>query len=72
MRLMAAWCVGGCLPAHRPTPLQQDPFEYLVVPGFVNPDALEQINRDFPPLQKPRSFFLEEVTGGPYKCRFLV
>ncbi|HYQ90639.1 MAG TPA: 2OG-Fe(II) oxygenase [Candidatus Competibacteraceae bacterium] len=53
------------LAAFEVTPLQQEPFEYLVVPGFVNPDALEQINRDFPPLQEPRSFFLEEVTGGP-------
>ncbi len=55
------------LAALEATPLQHDPFEYLVVPAFIQPEALERINRDFPPIQKEevRSFSLEELTGGP-------
>ncbi len=30
------------------TPLETDPFEHLVVPNFIGPDALAKIGRDFP------------------------
>lgn len=53
------------LAALEATPLQHDPFDYLVVPAFIKPEALELINRDFPPIQESRSFPLEELTCSP-------
>jgi hypothetical protein len=47
------------------TLLTGEPFEYLVVPQFVKPEALEAINKDYPKVQKPGSFPLSEVTSGP-------
>lgn len=38
------------------TPLHHDPFDYLVVPGFVHMDALAEINRDFPVVPGPGSW----------------
>jgi hypothetical protein len=32
--------------AFRAIPLSRDPYEYVVVDGFVKPDALEKINAD--------------------------
>jgi len=45
-------------------PLQHDPFDFLVVPGFIKPDALEATNRDYPELEGPSNFRLEEITYG--------
>ena len=32
------------------TPLEKDPFEYVIIPNCVNADALKQIGTDFPPV----------------------
>jgi SM-20-related protein len=47
------------------TPLNRQPFEYLVVREFVKREALDRINRDYPKVQKPGSFPLSEMTFGP-------
>lgn len=36
--------------------LQTEPFEYLVAPGFVRPEALAAINADFPDVPGPGSY----------------
>jgi SM-20-related protein len=47
------------------TPLNREPFEYLVVPEFVKPQVREAINDDYPKVKKAGSFPLSEVTFGP-------
>ena len=44
--------------------LRTDPYPYLVVPGFVQGDALGSVLRDFPDIQHPGSIPISEVTGG--------
>jgi SM-20-related protein len=46
------------------TPLARAPFDYLVVPAFLRPDALAALNRDFPPIEGPSNFTPERVTYG--------
>ncbi|MBV8375890.1 MAG: 2OG-Fe(II) oxygenase [Verrucomicrobia bacterium] len=46
-------------------PLNREPFEYLVVPGIVKPQARDGINEDYPKVNKPGSFPLSEVKFGP-------
>jgi hypothetical protein len=38
------------------TPLQRAPFEYVVVPGFVRPEAEAAIERDFPRIDDTGSY----------------
>jgi SM-20-related protein len=45
--------------------LNKDPFDYLVVPGFLRGEALAKINADYPKVDRPGSFPLSEVTYGP-------
>lgn len=53
------------LPAlERAAPVQQ-PFPYMIVPGFVKREALEAIEKDFPSIDKPGSFPLETLNSGP-------
>lgn len=47
------------------TPLQTEPCDYIVVPEFVHSEALEGLNRDFPPIPNAGNFPLEELTYGP-------
>ena len=47
------------------TPLVRAPFDHLVVPGFLRPDALSALNRDFPPIEGPSNFTPERLTYGP-------
>jgi SM-20-related protein len=49
----------------RATPLNRDPFDYLVVPTFIRADALGPINADYPAMEKSGSFPLAEVKFGP-------
>ena len=44
--------------------LRTDPYPYLVVPGFVQGEALESVLRDFPDIQHPGSIPISEVSGG--------
>jgi SM-20-related protein len=47
------------------TPLARAPFDYLVVPSFLRPEALAAVNRDFPPIEGPSNFTPERLTYGP-------
>ncbi len=47
------------------TPLNREPFEYLVVPEFVKPQVREAINDDYPKINKAGSFPLSELISGP-------
>ncbi len=46
------------------TPLVKEPFEHLVLPGFVTPEGLEAIARDFPKIDQGGSFPLDSLTYG--------
>ena len=46
-------------------PLQTDPFEYVVVPNFIKPEALSKIQADYPHLDQPGSIPLPQLTYGP-------
>jgi SM-20-related protein len=61
-------------------PLQRDPFDYLIVPGFIRQGVLAAISRDFPKITQPGSFpsdslqlsgafrqFLDELEGEPFR-----
>jgi hypothetical protein len=53
------------LAAFRATPLVREPFEYLIVPGFIRREAWPAIQETFPALDRPGSFPLSETTFGP-------
>ncbi len=53
------------LAAFGATPLVREPFDYLVLPGFVRPEALAAVNADFPRIDSPGSFPVEEFSCGP-------
>lgn len=47
------------------TPLRRDPYEHLVVSGFVRPEAAAAIGRDFPQIEDAGSHPIDDVTFGP-------
>lgn len=51
--------------ALRAAPLVQRPFDYLVLPGFVKPEARAAINADYPRISTPGSFPVCELSYGP-------
>lgn len=53
------------LDVFRATPLVKEPFEYLIVPGFIAPTALAEINADYPKISARGSFPVDEVAYGP-------
>jgi SM-20-related protein len=46
-------------------PLVTEPFCYIIVPGFVRPEALRSINDDYPDIAMPGSFPLSRLSYGP-------
>ena len=60
---MALRCVD--LEAFRATPCAREPFEYLVVPGFVREQARSRINADYPNIAERGSFPVGQVSYGP-------
>lgn len=52
------------LAAFDATPLQRDPFDFVIVPGFLKAEALQAINRDFPLLTDPGNYKPEETHYG--------
>ena len=53
------------LEAFRAAALTREPFEYLILPGFIKPARLAAINADYPKIDNPGSFPLSEVRYGP-------
>jgi SM-20-related protein len=49
----------------RATPLVREPFEHLIVPQFIAPAALAEINSDYPKISTSGSFPVDQVTFGP-------
>jgi hypothetical protein len=52
------------LAAFHAAPLMREPFEFLVLPGFVKPTALAAVHAGFPSIDRPGSFPLSEVRYG--------
>jgi len=48
----------------RATPLSRDPYEHVVIPGFVNAEALEKINASYPTIDETGSFPLDSLKFG--------
>ncbi len=44
--------------------LRTDPYPYIVVPGFVQGEALESVLQDFPDIEHPGSIPVSAVSGG--------
>jgi SM-20-related protein len=53
------------LAAFRAAPLIHEPFDYLILPGFVRPEALAGLEQDYPDVPGPGSFPIKQVAGGP-------
>src|SRR4051812_17143350 len=53
------------LAAFRSTPLVRQPFPHLIVPGFIQPQARDAINADYPRINDPGSFPVGELRFGP-------
>lgn len=45
--------------------LRTEPFDYLVVPGFLRPEALSTLRRDFPQIRTPGNHMVEQLKFGP-------
>jgi SM-20-related protein len=52
------------LQAFRATPLVQEPFQHLIVPGFISPEGLAAINADYPRISSSGSFPVDQVSFG--------
>ena len=59
------------LAAFEATPLQSDPFDHLIVPGFIRPETLAALNRDFPAIEGPSNHPPERLRYGPAFATFL-
>ncbi len=46
------------------TPVQHDPYDYLILRDFVKPEAAAAVTRDYPKIDKPGSFTLDDVDVG--------
>jgi hypothetical protein len=55
----------------RATALMRQPFEHLIVPQFVGPQALAEINADYPSISTSGSFPIDQVAFGPAFQRLL-
>ncbi len=53
------------LKALREAQLQTDPFDFLVVPGFLGPEALARVNADYPAIDTAANHALESLQYGP-------
>jgi hypothetical protein len=53
------------LPAFRRAPLRREPFDHLIVPGFIRPGARKAINADYPHIASPGSFPVGDLAYGP-------
>jgi hypothetical protein len=49
----------------RDAQLTREPFDFLIVPEFVKPEARAAIDKDYPDVSRAGSFPLGEVTYGP-------
>jgi SM-20-related protein len=59
------------LDAFRAVPLSREPFQYLIVPGFVRSEACARINADYPKISERGSFPVAQLSYGPAFAEFL-
>src|ERR1700741_2501318 len=59
------------LDTFKAVPLASEPFQYMVVPGFVRPEACAEINRDYPRIAESGSFPVEQSSYGPAFREFI-
>jgi hypothetical protein len=52
-------------------PVQSNPFPFVVVPNFIDDDGLNDIEKDYPKIQKPGSFPLETLRFGEGFSKFM-
>ena len=52
------------LNALREAPLQTDPFDFMVVPGFLSNEVLAQVNADYPAIDTAANHSLEKLQYG--------
>ncbi|TXH34251.1 MAG: 2OG-Fe(II) oxygenase [Rhodospirillaceae bacterium] len=45
--------------------LRRDPCDFILVPGFVTPEAMQAINDDYPAITAAGNFPPEDLTHGP-------
>jgi hypothetical protein len=55
----------------RTTPLVRQPFEHLIVPQFISPRPLAEINADYPKISTSGSFPVDQLSFGPAFRNFL-
>lgn len=46
-------------------PLVRDPYDHVIVPGFLKAEAIARIDRDYPVIDGPGSFPLDTLSPGP-------
>jgi len=51
--------------ALRDAQLHTDPFDFMVVPGFLSPEILQQVNADYPAIDSAANHALENLQYGP-------
>ncbi len=49
----------------RDAELHTDPFDFMVVPGFLDQEALAQVNADYPAIDTAANHALENLQSGP-------
>jgi hypothetical protein len=59
------------LEAFERTPLITEPFAFVVVPGFLRPAMLPVVSADFPRIDQPGSFPVDDLRFGPMFARLL-
>ena len=59
------------LDALRAAPVMQEPFPYLIVPGFVKAEAMDAIEADYPKVELPGSLPLASLNYGKNFKRFV-
>lgn len=52
------------LEALRSAPLNTDPFDFMVVPGFLGPEVLSRVNADYPEIDSAANHALESLRYG--------
>lgn len=50
--------------ALKAAPLATEPFEYVLVPGFIGPDSVRCVNATFPPITTGGSYPLDSLEAG--------
>ena len=53
------------------TPLETEPFPFLIVPGFVPAAARAALSADYPKIDRPGSFPVADLAYGPAFAAFL-